>query len=100
MTQFIIAPEAIRDLEGILDYFAAGSLDSGEKFLNEFQKKCRFLTQFPNIGRSYQQIRLDLRGLPLDGYVIFYRVGENRVDILRIIRGNRDFEALFDGDDS
>lgn len=64
MTQFILAPEAMRDLEGILDYLAAGSLDSGERFLNVFQKKCRFLTQFPNMGRSYQRIRFDLRGLP------------------------------------
>lgn len=71
MTQFILAPEAIKDLEEILDYLAISGLDRGEKFLNGFQKKCRFLTQFPNMGRSYQRIRNDLRGLPLDGYVIF-----------------------------
>ncbi len=99
MTQFILAPEAIKDLEKILDYLAAGSLDSGENFLDAFQKKCRFLTQFPKMGRSYERIRDDLRGLPLKGYVIFYRVSESQVEILRVIQGNRDFEALFDVDE-
>jgi toxin ParE1/3/4 len=31
----------------------------------EFTKKCRYLTKFPLMGRSYSEIRPDLRSLPL-----------------------------------
>ena len=99
MTQHIIAPEAIKDLEEIIDYFALHNVAAGEKLLTRFEQKCRYLTRFPNLGRSYKQIRLYLRGLPLDGYIIFYRVIDQKLEIMRVIKGNRNFEALFDDQD-
>lgn len=98
MSQYIIAPEAIKDLDTIFDYFAERNVAAGEKLLNEFQKKCRYLVQFPQIGRSYKEIRPYLRGLPLDGYIIFYRLGQDTIEILRVVKGNRDLEILFDSE--
>ncbi|ARI84480.1 type II toxin-antitoxin system RelE/ParE family toxin [Microcystis aeruginosa] len=33
--------------------------------------------------------------MPLDGYIIFYRVTDDTVEILRIVSGRQDLEALF-----
>jgi toxin ParE1/3/4 len=33
-------------------------------FLQEFNKKCQYLANFPNIGRSYKHIKDYLRGIP------------------------------------
>jgi toxin ParE1/3/4 len=99
MTQYIIAPVAIQDLKIITDYLAQTNLETAEKFLNNFEKKCRYLTQFPNIGRSYAHIRSYLRGLPLNGYIIFYRFNQDSLEIMRVVRGNRDLEALFNSDE-
>lgn len=96
MTQYIISPEAIEDLRNINNYFAITNIEAGEKLLDEFEKKCCYLIQFPNIGRSYREIRPYLRGIPLDGYIIFYRLGQDTIEIMRVIRGNRDFKTLFD----
>lgn len=96
MSQYIISPEAMKDLEAIADYFYKINVEAGEKLLDEFQKKCRYLVQFPQIGRSYKEIRSYLRGLPLDGYIIFYRLGRDNIEIMRVVRGNRNLEALFD----
>jgi len=98
VAQFVIAPEAIRDLDEISDYFVIHNVDVGEKLFEQFEKKCRYLVQFPNIGRSYRAIRSYLRELPLDGYIIFYRVSGDGIEILRIVKGNRDLESLFDGE--
>ena len=54
MSQYIISPTAIRDLEDISDYYGDRNLVAGERFLEDFTKKCRYLTQFPRIGRSYE----------------------------------------------
>jgi toxin ParE1/3/4 len=35
-----------------------------------------------------------LRGLPLDGYIIFYEVTEEDVTILHIVSGSQDIETL------
>lgn len=98
MPRYIIAPEAIKDLDAIADYFAARNVEAGEKLLDEFQKKCRYLVQFPQIGRSYEEIRLYLRGLPLNGYIIFYRLRQDNIEIMRVVRGNRDLESLFNAE--
>ena len=40
-------------------------------------------------------IKLVLRGLPLDGYVILYQVIDDGVEILRVVSGRQDLESLF-----
>lgn len=81
MTQYIISPEAIQDLKQITYYLAQTNLETAEKLLNQFEKKCRFLVQFPQMGRSYRHIRSYLRGLPIDGYIIFYRLRQDTIEI-------------------
>ena len=57
MKQHIISPEANKDLEEIIDYFTSRNIDAGERFIDEFNKKCRYLATFPNMGRSYSDIK-------------------------------------------
>ncbi len=52
------------------------------------------------MGRNYAHIRLGLRGLPLDGYVILYKILDDGVQILRVVNGRQDLESLFADDDS
>ncbi len=96
MSRYRISPDAIRDLEEITDYFATHNVEAGEQFLQEFGKKCRYLTQFPLMGRSYAAIRPGLRGVPINRYILFYRVMEEDIEIVRVVRGDRDLEALFE----
>ncbi|BAY91922.1 MULTISPECIES: type II toxin-antitoxin system RelE/ParE family toxin [unclassified Tolypothrix] len=101
MSRYIISPSASRDLNEIADYFLTINLEAGEKLFQEFNRKCQNLAKFPNIGRSYSHIKPELRGLPLDGYVILYRVVDDGVEILRVVNARRDLETLFsDIDDS
>ena len=95
MKRHIISQPAIKDLEEIIDYFSSRNVDAGERFINEFEKKCKNLANFPNMGRSYDDIKSSLRGLPLAGYVIFYRVVDDGIEIVRVVSGYRDLESLF-----
>ncbi|PZU98342.1 MAG: type II toxin-antitoxin system RelE/ParE family toxin [Pseudanabaena sp.] len=97
MTSYILSPLASRDLDDIFDYFAEFSVDAGERFVNDFNKKCRNLVSFPNIGRTYTEIDSSLRGIPLSGYIIFYRVNENFIEIVRVVSGYRALDSLFRG---
>ncbi|KAF3887824.1 MULTISPECIES: type II toxin-antitoxin system RelE/ParE family toxin [Nostocales] len=99
MKQHIISPAANQDLEEIIDYFTSRNIDTGEHFIDEFNKKCKNLANFPNMGRSYANIKDYLRGVPLNGYIILYRVTDNGIEILRVVSGYRDLESLFAEDD-
>jgi toxin ParE1/3/4 len=93
--QYIIAPEAAQDLEDISTYYAANNIEAGEKLIDEFEARCKYLVSFPNIGRSYTTIRSYLRGISFSGHILFYRINQDSIEILRVVRGNRDLEALF-----
>jgi toxin ParE1/3/4 len=95
LTQYIIAPEASRDLEKISTYYAIHNIESGEKLIDELENKCKYLIKSPSIGRSYRMIRPDLRGISCSGYIIFYRINSASIEILRVVYGSRDLESLF-----
>ncbi len=98
MKQHIISPEANQDLEEIIDYFTSRNIDAGERFVDEFNKKCRYLANFPNMGRSYTDVKDYLRGVPIENYIILYRVTDRGIEILRVVSGYRDLESLFASD--
>ena len=96
MSRYVINILASRDLNDIADYFAENTIEAGDRFFRAFNRKCQQLVTFPNSGKSYATIRPDLRGLSLEGYVIFYRILDDGIEILRVVSGRRDFPALFE----
>ncbi|MBD1931961.1 MULTISPECIES: type II toxin-antitoxin system RelE/ParE family toxin [Cyanophyceae] len=99
MSRYVINILASRDLSEIADYFAETSIEAGEQFFREFNRKCQQLVSFPNSGKSYAKVRTDLRGLPLEGYIIFYRVLDDGIEILRVVSGRRNLPSLFEESD-
>jgi toxin ParE1/3/4 len=53
------------------------------------------LLDFPFLGRDRANFAPGVRSLPAGNHLIFYRVGQERVTILRVIDGRMDVEAEF-----
>ncbi|NET43875.1 type II toxin-antitoxin system RelE/ParE family toxin [Okeania sp. SIO2B3] len=98
MNKYSLSQAAIRDLDEISDYFSNFSVEVGERFIKRFDDQCKNLINFPKMGRSYAQIIPNLRGVPLDSYIIFYQVTEVEIEIVRIVSGYRNLESLFGSD--
>lgn len=96
MSRYVINILASRDLNEIAYYFAENNLAAGDRFFRAFNRKCQQLIAFPNSGKSYATIRPGLRGLSLEGYIIFYRILDDGIEILRVVSGRRDFPSVFD----
>jgi toxin ParE1/3/4 len=99
MSRYVINILASQDLNKIADYFAQTNLEVGEQFFRDFNRKCKQLVAFPNSGKRYEEIRPDLRGLRLGEYIVFYRLLEDGVEILRVVSGRRNFSSLFGASD-
>jgi toxin ParE1/3/4 len=95
MSQFLIATKAMQDLRDIADYLGDISLESADRFLQEFDQRCIQLVAFPMSGKGYPQLQSDLRGIPFKDYIIFYRILENGIEIMRVIAGRRDLRSIF-----
>ncbi len=70
-------------------------LDSSDRFLQGVTAKISWLTQFPSIGRRRDDLATGIRNLNYEKYLIFYRVNDEAVDILRVVQGSRNLEQIF-----
>ena len=93
-----VSPEAEADLDGIWVYIAteSGSLDIADRFVDSLTDRFFLLSTNPYIGRRRDDdLRPGLRSFPVGEYVIIYRIDDEEVIILHIVRGSRNIEALF-----
>ncbi len=86
---------ATLDVVEIVDFLSDRDVEAGEDFIQRFAEKCRYLTNFPLIGKSYPELQDGLRGIQLKPYIIFYITTDEVVEIVRVLRGDRDLKALF-----
>ena len=96
MRTLLITAPASQDLEAISEYFLEVSVDAGDRFVEGFGKKCQQLARYPYIGKSYTPLKPGLRGISLMSHIIFYRVLENRIEILRVVSGYRNLQDVFE----
>jgi toxin ParE1/3/4 len=95
----IWSPEAEQDLLDIWDYLARGvSLDVADDQISDIDRACRPLHDHPLAGRSREELAPTLRSIVASPYVVFYRVKEDTVQIVRVLHGARDLDAIFADD--
>lgn len=90
-----ITDEADADLERIGDFIAQDNPRRAASFVVELVESCKRLgsapRRFPLVPR-YEDTRVRRR--PYGEYVIFYRVEDAAVLVLRVLHGARDYEAI------
>lgn len=84
--------EAIDDLDALYSYIAKqSSFEIADGYLARIERLCFSLQSFPQRGTA---VAGDVAGLRTMGFerraTILFRVGEERVEILRILYGGRD----------
>ena len=96
------SPQAEFDLESILEDLHQKNPSVAESYAIEFFEKGQALAQFPEMGRIRPEIARHLRSTLVHPYVIFYRIRDVEVQILRILHGIRDLRMIMraEGDES
>jgi len=87
---------AKRDLDEIWSYINLDNSQNADNLIKEFLQKFRMLAENPNLGRSRDEIFLNLRSFPHKKYLIFYVPTEVGIEIFRVIHSSRKIEDLFD----
>jgi toxin ParE1/3/4 len=94
------SPEAIDDLNGIWDHYAAAAgARTADDVVRRIGRAVAVLEEQPMAGRSRDEIRLDLRSIAVSPHVIFYRVVGMRGEIVRVLDGRRDIDEIFAQED-
>ena len=97
----IWSPEALEDVDHLWDYYAhiAGRA-TADKIVREIAKVVQTIDDFPSAGRRRDEIREGLRSLAATPHVVFYRLNNDRPEIVRVLDGRQDIEEIFADDQS
>jgi toxin ParE1/3/4 len=89
--QLVIAPAAKHDLKDIYQYGLRlwGQIQS-DSYLTNIKDQFWSLTEQPLMGIERPELLPDIRSLPIQSHILFYRATENRVEIIRVLHGRQD----------
>jgi toxin ParE1/3/4 len=83
------------DLDEIWLHIALDNVTAADRLMEQIEAAEDRVAEFPQIGQARPEIRPDLRHWPVGAYLIFYRVDEDEVSIVRVAHGARDLPELF-----
>lgn len=95
MSSYSFTPEAVNDLGGIYSYVAHEDMVAARQLLDRITELFRKLSTMLGLGRKRPELGQDIRSFPTGKYVIYYRVVEEGVQLMRIMHGARDVEKMF-----
>jgi toxin ParE1/3/4 len=94
VTDCVVSPRAQRDLEGIWDYTAERwNLAQAEIYLRGLWSAIQTIAADPSIGRSADEVRPGYRRYAVGSHVIFYRITDGVVDVVRVLHSHMDFDS-------
>lgn len=86
-----LSQEADNDLDEIFDYTAEQfGIEQAIKYLSGFDVMFENLCSNPNLGRKRNEIRKGLRSISHISHMVFYRILEDRLRIVRILHASKD----------
>lgn len=88
---------AEQDLEEIFDYtLEKFGLHQAVEYLSEFEIFFANLVSNPRIGKNRNEIRPGLKSFSKSSHIVFYRILNDRIRIVRILHGSRDMPKFFE----
>lgn len=81
-----------------LDYLEERSAAAAERLTAMIEERCRLLATNPFMGRARDELGPGLRSIVVGEYLLFYRITDVEVIVVRFLHGRRDLPIAFDAD--
>lgn len=94
MKNYRISDLAADDLVEIWYYISQDDPAAADRMMKRFEAAFMKLGDYPRMGRGRSRREDDFRVFTVGDYLIFYRMRDNYVDILRVLSGFLDLNDL------
>jgi len=91
----ILLSTALDDLAEIGRYIAQDNPTRAASYVDEIEKHCQRIAQFPHMGTPRSEIAVNLYSIPHGSYLIFYSIHTDEIHIEHVLHGARDIERFF-----
>ena len=98
MRKLVYLADARRDIGAAFDFQLemTGDPDQAEKLAIASDAQCRKVARTSiMLGRPREALRKGLRSTPFGNYMIFFRYSADMLEIVNILHGRSDIEAMF-----
>jgi toxin ParE1/3/4 len=96
--RLVLAPLAEADLDAIAEFIARESPGGAVKMLLRIRAGMTTLLDQPRLGQLVQKPpRTRLRKWTVAPYIVFYRVMDDDLEVVRVLHAARDLDDLLDG---
>jgi toxin ParE1/3/4 len=85
---------AREDLRGITRYIARDKPIAARQWVNKIKAKCHLLVDHPQLGESREDLGCGIRCTYVGSYVVFYRPTAEAIEVVRVLRGDRDVRSI------
>jgi plasmid stabilization system protein ParE len=95
MNEYVLSVEAEADLNQIWEYIAQDSVDAADRWIEKLFGAFESLARIPGMGHARNDLTAHpVLFWPVGAYVIVYRAGRDRVDIVAVTQGSRDIPSF------
>jgi toxin ParE1/3/4 len=94
LTPVSFSQEARRDLLEVWSYIAAANPVAADRIADRIVERCLMLRQHPQMGRARPEVGVGAWSLVIERWIAFYRILDDRVQVVRIVDGRRDLTKL------
>jgi len=99
MLSYSFTVQAEENFLHISNYFATENPALATRFIDAVETSCEMIVEHPEIERTVDFIhQQSIRRLRIKGfqrYVLFYRLSEQKIEVIRMCHGSGDLPALF-----
>jgi len=94
--RYTVSPRAQGDLDEIWDHTAKRwGIDQAEFYTRELGRHIEIVAAQPLIGRACPEVRAGYYKYPSGSHLLFYRLTEGGIDVVRILHERMDFARHF-----
>jgi toxin ParE1/3/4 len=94
MIKPVYTSAAREDLANILAYIARDKPQAAVEWMHKIEAKCLLIAEQPKMGKLQPRLGVGVRSNFVGRYVIFHRENSERVEILRVIPGDRNITTI------
>lgn len=79
----------------IWSYIADDSEAAADRWVDRLDEHLALWATQPRLGRARDELAPGIRSLAFGRYVVFYEALDDGIDVVRVLHGSRDIDALF-----
>ncbi len=87
--RILYSEQAAEDLIDIWSYLDELNTNAANKIIEQIKCECVKLSNFPMLGQEREDIIKGIRHLPVFSYIVFYRIMDDYIEIIRVVHSAR-----------